>query len=290
MAQKLIGGGPNQVPTNEMLGDMAYMDSAFYQALNIRIQPDATASGLPKNTFGAFKTGTGGRLEIWYNDNGTITKFATLDFAPVQQGGGIGQLTNKVYMGWSGASVKVTIDNTDMGEILFRRSDGITASGTTPVRGVFQTGSNGLYNGGQIEARGADVNTEATIGWHIPGRTAISVSLTTAGQIAKRNSGGTQFQLTDSNNGNIWAPAFGGWLTDYVYNTASSRADAYAQWRANDAQNNAINWAAANRAPAGVWHHGIQIVNCASGGSIGATSSGNTLILSMSNTNCQCGN
>lgn len=46
-------------------------------------------------------------------------KQANLGYAPVQQGGGTGQLSNKVFIGWSGSRVKVQIDQSDMGNIVF---------------------------------------------------------------------------------------------------------------------------------------------------------------------------
>lgn len=46
-------------------------------------------------------------------------KQANLGYAPVQQGGGNEQLSNKVFIGWSGSRVKVQIDQSDMGNIVF---------------------------------------------------------------------------------------------------------------------------------------------------------------------------
>lgn len=51
--------------------------------------------------------------------SGLAAKQANLGFTPVQQGGGTGQLTNKVYIGWSGSRLKAHVDNTDMGNIVF---------------------------------------------------------------------------------------------------------------------------------------------------------------------------
>lgn len=45
---------------------------------------------------------------------------ADTDTSYVRRGGGIGQLTNAVYMGWSGSNVKVTVDATDMGNVAFQ--------------------------------------------------------------------------------------------------------------------------------------------------------------------------
>lgn len=39
------------------------------------------------------------------------------DVGAVQQGGGTGMLTNKVYLGWTGSKLKVQVDTTDEGEI-----------------------------------------------------------------------------------------------------------------------------------------------------------------------------
>ncbi|MFC4593745.1 hypothetical protein [Sphingobium tyrosinilyticum] len=44
---------------------------------------------------------------------------ARLGFTPVRQGGGTGQLTNVVYIGWSGSRVKVQVDASDMGNLVF---------------------------------------------------------------------------------------------------------------------------------------------------------------------------
>jgi hypothetical protein len=44
---------------------------------------------------------------------------SNIGFTPVQQGGGTGQLTNKVYIGWSAADkLKATVDFTDLGYLL----------------------------------------------------------------------------------------------------------------------------------------------------------------------------
>jgi hypothetical protein len=48
----------------------------------------------------------------------TFTPSGSLSFTPVQQGGGAGQGTNKIYLGWSGSGLKVQIDSSDQGVIL----------------------------------------------------------------------------------------------------------------------------------------------------------------------------
>lgn len=52
-----------------------------------------------------------------------------LGFTPVQQGGGVGQLTNKAYIGWTGSRVAVTIDSTNMGNLV---TDAYLNNGTLP--------------------------------------------------------------------------------------------------------------------------------------------------------------
>lgn len=47
---------------------------------------------------------------------GTIDKLAG---NKVKEGGGVGQLTNNVYIGWSGSRLKATVDVTDLGNIVF---------------------------------------------------------------------------------------------------------------------------------------------------------------------------
>lgn len=39
------------------------------------------------------------------------------NFAAVQQGGGAGMQSNKVYLGWTGSKVKIQVDSSDMGEV-----------------------------------------------------------------------------------------------------------------------------------------------------------------------------
>ncbi|RMP30167.1 Tail fiber protein H [Pseudomonas syringae pv. antirrhini] len=45
-----------------------------------------------------------------------------IGYTPLQQGGGAGQKTNKVYIGWSDVGLKLTVDATDMGRIWTEQS------------------------------------------------------------------------------------------------------------------------------------------------------------------------
>jgi hypothetical protein len=53
-------------------------------------------------------------------EDGTIWPYAekALGFTPVQQGTGVGQLTNLIKMGWSGTALKATVDTTDLGALV----------------------------------------------------------------------------------------------------------------------------------------------------------------------------
>jgi hypothetical protein len=54
---------------------------------------------------------------------------ANLGYAPVHQGGGVGQLTDNIFLGWTNAGkLALTVDATDLGYILSERQDGSTGS------------------------------------------------------------------------------------------------------------------------------------------------------------------
>jgi hypothetical protein len=80
--------------------------SPQYQTLNL------TASGISNTPAGNISaTNVQGAI----NELDT-EKQAALGFTPVQQGGGSGQSTNKVYIGWGGsAGLKAQVDATDLG-------------------------------------------------------------------------------------------------------------------------------------------------------------------------------
>ena len=78
-----------------------------------------------------------------------------LGFTPVQQGGGIGQATNKVKIGWSSNGLKATVDESDLGYIWcennFKPSEYIKKgqnlpSFSNPTFGSGNTGAIGTVN------------------------------------------------------------------------------------------------------------------------------------------------
>nr|WP_244773659.1 phage tail protein [Alysiella crassa]UOP08067.1 phage tail protein [Alysiella crassa] len=99
-------------------------------------------------------------------DNGTLTyaeqpvyhggnkpTWADLGYAPVQQGGGVGQNNNAIKIGWSGSRLKAQVDNTDLGNIVFdSQLDNAVPSGTV----VYFLGTNAPS--GWLKANGAAIS------------------------------------------------------------------------------------------------------------------------------------
>lgn len=69
-----------------------------------------------------------GKLQKQITDLGT-SKQNALGYTPVQQGTGVGQVTNAVKIGWTtGAEIKITVDSTDMGAIAMKSFLGTSAT------------------------------------------------------------------------------------------------------------------------------------------------------------------
>ena len=93
---------------------------------------------------------------IWSKTaNAAIFLQRRLGFTPVQQGGGIGQATNKVKIGWSSSGLKATVDESDLGYIWcennFKPSEYIKKgqnlpSFSNPTFGSGNTGAIGTVN------------------------------------------------------------------------------------------------------------------------------------------------
>ena len=76
------------------------------------------SEGLPQYACGQY-TGLGAHIHI-FGTNEYSFYFASSDlgFIPVQQGGGANQRNHKVYIGWTGYSLDVQVDNVNLGSIL----------------------------------------------------------------------------------------------------------------------------------------------------------------------------
>lgn len=80
------------------------------------------------------------------NLNGQAASFYTdiparLGFTPVQQGGGTGQSTNKLYVGWLGSTIGVQVDSTDFGSTW---PININGNAGTVTNGVYTTGDQSI--------------------------------------------------------------------------------------------------------------------------------------------------
>jgi hypothetical protein len=75
---------------------------------------------------------------------------ASLGFTPVQQGGGTGQGSNKIYLGFSVDRLRAQVDVTDIGYILTERSDGSVS--TVGYRGLPMNDQNANYQFGLTDS------------------------------------------------------------------------------------------------------------------------------------------
>lgn len=136
------------------------------------------------------------------------SKQAALGFTPVQQGTGIGQLTNTVKIGWTGSRLKVTVDTSDMGEI--HTSSTMTAANVTAALGYTpynSTNPSGYQTSAQLEDR-----ANAWGAYHAATRVPIDVGsqgigsfcLATPVAVANIAAGATGevYQVTSTSGGN----------------------------------------------------------------------------------------
>ena len=96
---------------------------------------------------------------------------ANLGFTPIQQGGGVGQMNNKVFIGWT-AAVKLGLqvdNNPNLGYILTERQDGST--GSAGYRSMYPTAQNNDYTLGLVDdGRGIYHNGPGQV-YYIPDET-----------------------------------------------------------------------------------------------------------------------
>jgi hypothetical protein len=92
---------------------------------------DLTAAGNVTVATKAQGNNTTSAASTAYVDAGLATKQASLGYTPVQQGGGTGQGTNKVYIGWKSSTIGVQIDGTNFGDFWPINVTGV--SGSAPL-------------------------------------------------------------------------------------------------------------------------------------------------------------
>jgi hypothetical protein len=88
---------------------------------------------------------------------------ANIGFTPVQQGGGVGQGTNKIFLGFDGVTARITVDATDFGELGFLNSNQnwsganlfnqtINCNGAINAGGAINATGNVVANSGYLRA------------------------------------------------------------------------------------------------------------------------------------------
>jgi hypothetical protein len=112
----------------------------------------------------------------WMLQNPSLAAASFSDFTPVQQGGGTGQLSNKVYIGWNGSSLKAQVDSTDLGVMNFAAGTRIVfAQATAPLGWVQDT----TVNDRVLTVTSAAGNADGGA-WTISGLTVAGTAITVA--------------------------------------------------------------------------------------------------------------
>lgn len=121
-SQKVTGNQiKSMVKTGLVLADVTDVTAT---ATELNTLDGITASTAELNILDGVTTST---VELNYVDGVTSAiqtqlngKEASLGFTPIQQGGGAGQLANKIYIGWSGSGLKLQVDASDLGGIALK--------------------------------------------------------------------------------------------------------------------------------------------------------------------------
>ena len=89
---------------------------------------DILVNGVSIATDTEVSTALAGKANTAEVNSALAGKQTNLGFTPVQQGTGIGQSSNVVKIGWTGNRTKITIDATDMGNIVMDSNIGVANS------------------------------------------------------------------------------------------------------------------------------------------------------------------
>lgn len=116
--------------TNTVSGAVATSGSAF----------TGSSSFAGAVSFAVNPTVTGNAL--WHAGNFNPASYApALGYTAVQQGTGVGQLSNAVKVGWSGSRLKVTVDSSDLGNVAFDSNVSTAVAAYLPKTGGTISGS-----------------------------------------------------------------------------------------------------------------------------------------------------
>ncbi len=127
-----------------------------------------------------------------------------LGFNPVQQGGGVEQLNNKVYIGWDGVGLRAQVDESDLGRLATQGfvNDGyLGKSGAQTLSGSLSVVTAGLYGisvGSRIRSSGtqAAINIQDRAGGAAP-----EWAIYSAGNVLRWNLDGSGDRATLSTAG-----------------------------------------------------------------------------------------
>ncbi len=146
-------------PAREQFNAVHWMDGRRQQWLFGQIKGVTDQAGMPLSA-GATNT-------LWLAIKAKLDlKQDGLGFTPVQQGGGAGQGSNKVYIGWAGGSLRAQVDATDLGSFVFASrqftaGSGLTGGGTLESDRVLSMGTPSTITADSQNAAGGTTHTHA---------------------------------------------------------------------------------------------------------------------------------
>jgi len=146
-------------PAVEQFNAVHQQDGQRQQYLFRQIQAVTSASGM-QLTAGATDT-------LWLAIKAKLDlKQDGIGYTPVQQGGGTGQGSNKVYIGWGGGSLRGQVDGTDLGSFVFAGRQftagaGLTGGGTFDSDRTLSMGTPSTITSTSQNAAGGNTHTHA---------------------------------------------------------------------------------------------------------------------------------
>jgi hypothetical protein len=132
-----------------------------------------------------------------------------LGFLPVQQGGGVGQGTNKINLGWAGAApfkLRLSVDSVDQGYLLTEKSDGSVLS--AGYRGLPQNVQNANWTFALVDSGRQTLHTSAAAHtWTIPSDVAVPLLIGTVIKLVNREGSGNVNIVPSAGIALRWVPS-----------------------------------------------------------------------------------